>query len=277
MTTATAKAPDIAPGVLALHELGPAPDARRALALGRIGRHGTSDALIPPGLFDQLDHARGRFLALRSSLGRRIEALVAQRRVYRVEDAEHQAHIERVARIIEDAAPATEDARTPTAEREQTLAALHAEAWASAIALADELSDVISLVRHNERGWLADLQGRLPAVRHKQAEAARLLEQAELEERRLAGIGRWVMAFADDTALGVAPPVEPQVVPGARGHAPAEASLQRPYTRGADWNEGEGVAERPMRRQPTPSDEPTEDDAPGLRNLGAGVGLVLGE
>lgn len=277
MSTATAT--DIASGPLRLDVLGPAPDARHGRALDRLRGHGSSDQLIPAGLFDQLDEARQAHLAARAHLARRIQAVIDQARLFAAEDRARQADIEAAAAKLQDSPP---DERTPRDERQETAALLYAEAWAAVIPLADRLNDVVATCREHEKAWLSDLRAQLPVLNAKRAEAERMLAAAELEERKLASVGTWLQRFADDDgAFAISPLVVPETIPpGARGHVPVEACLSRPYHRGRDWNEGEGAPERPTKpmtgnpqRQPEP---PDEDAEPGVREMGGGVGVVFG-
>ena len=71
------------------------------------------------------------------------------------------------------------------------------------------------------------------------------------------------------------------IPPGARGHVDARASLSRSWQRAQPWNAGEGAPSRlakPMTANPQRDErERTDDDALGVKNFGAGVGLVFGE
>jgi hypothetical protein len=113
MSTATAtKADKLLAGPLRLDVLGPAPSTRHAVALGRLRAHGSSDQLVPAGLFDELDEAREKHLAARGHLA----ALVDQERLYRAEDRARQADIERAAAARQDSPP---DQRTSREERQE--------------------------------------------------------------------------------------------------------------------------------------------------------------
>lgn len=267
MSTAT-KA-DVPAGPLPLEVLGPAPSARHAGALQRLRGHGTSDQLIPGDLFDALSEMRGRHLAARNHLAKRLQALAEQQRAYRVEDAARQKQIEAAAAKLQDSPP---DERTPAPERQEALSLLASEAWAAVLVLADRLDDTIAVAREHERAWLADLRSQLGGVREQCAEARAVLAGAELRERKLASVGQWLMRFADDEGgFSISPMVEPRAIPAGAPTPPAEASLSRPYTRGRDWNPGEGAPSKPARPNRPPEPEPE----PGERNIGDGVGVVF--
>jgi hypothetical protein len=139
------------------------------------------------------------------------------------------------------------------------------------------LNDVIATCREHEREWLAELMAQLPVLAQQRVEAERVLVAAELQERKLAATGQWLQRFADDEGgFSITPLVVPQSIPpGARGLIDAEASLQRPWHRGRDWNPGEGAPARPTRRQPDPGPPPPDESEPGVRTIGDGVGVVF--
>jgi hypothetical protein len=126
MSTAT---PEMA-GPLPLHLLGAAPCAKYAGALDRVKGHGSSDKLLPAGLFGQLDLAHDAFLVARVQLARRLNALAEQERAYRIQDAARQHAVEQAAAKLEDSPP---DERTPAPDRRAALSVLHAEAWAAVL------------------------------------------------------------------------------------------------------------------------------------------------
>jgi hypothetical protein len=111
MSTAASATAEIPSGRQPLGLLG-APPARYARAFERVKAHGSSDALLPEGLFDELDQASDDFLAARSFLAHRLAAIADQDRAWRDEDRARQAEIERAARERTDPPP---DRRTPSA------------------------------------------------------------------------------------------------------------------------------------------------------------------
>lgn len=278
MTSATATKTDIAPGPLRLDVLGGPPSTRHALALARIQGHGSSDALIPRGMFGALDEANEAFLRAREHLGRRLDDVIGQARLFAAEDRARTAAVEAAAAKQQDPPP---DERTPLDERQAIGQELLAQAWAAVLVLADRLNDIVATCRDHEKAWLTELRGQLPVLREKVTEAQKVLADCQLQERKLAATGTWLMRLADDEGgFAVSPLVVPESIPpGARGLIDAEANLARPWHRGRDWNAGEGAPSRPARssRPPAHQLEPPGEDEPGVRMTGAGVGVVIGE
>jgi hypothetical protein len=200
---------------------------------------------------------------MRSRVVTELAALWALRAEFAAEDTAHDE--EQLQAHREDRKP-KDDRRTPTKGRKAATDQIVARVWAGVIVLAEVVDAVQTHIREHATELLDERRLRLDPAAVKRQEAARLLEEARVDEWLIAQNAMWVRKAIGPQSHGAQPAPVPELPPKNWSEEPVERALKIPFHEVEDGPPMVAHIDNPANQVSEPGEEatPVGGDPTGL-------------